>query len=189
MDIGRTAVRQDGDFDVTAALRRCARGDRTALRDLFEAEAPRMLGVALRIVRDRATAEDVVQDAFVRIWRSAAGFDPTRGAGRAWVHALVRNLALNVVRDAARTDTVDDPATLADAAAVEGGEDVLARLADGDALRRCLERLDAPRRHALVLAYVHGFTHGEIAGRLGAPLGTCKAWIRRGLASLRECLA
>lgn len=176
-------------LDLDQALIRCAAGDEAALRTVYEAEAGRMLGVALRLLRRRALAEEAVHDAFVQIWRGAGSFDPKRGAGRAWVYAILRHRALNILRDEARTDFVEDPLDGAEPDAIEDPEAIIARLSETRALRRCLERLDARRRASIVLAYAHGLTHGELAGRLGVPLGTVKSWLRRSLLTLRECLA
>jgi RNA polymerase sigma factor (sigma-70 family) len=176
-------------IDLDDALRRCARGERAALRAIYDAEAPRMLGVSLRILRRRSLAEEAVQDAFVQVWRRAASFDPARGAARTWLYAVVRHRALNILRGEARTDLVDDFEPLGLASEEDDPETVIARLSEAGALRRCLERLDAKRRHAVVLAYMHGLSHGELAGRAGVPLGTMKSWLRRSLMTLRECLA
>lgn len=175
-------------FDARAALRGCADGDQNALQALYSQEAGRMIAVAMRILRRRDLAEDVVQEAFVRIWRQAGLYDAALGSPRAWIYTIVRNLSLNLLRDGKREDVIDDDrlTELSDAA---GGDDPLSRLAESSALRRCLENLEPQRRVSLMLAYSEGLTHGEIAGRLGLPLGTVKAWIRRSLLALRECMA
>jgi RNA polymerase sigma-70 factor (ECF subfamily) len=182
-----TASRTDTatEAQVAAALTRCAAGDRSALRVIYDLEAARMVGVARRILHRRELAEEAVQDAFMRIWRSAASFDSARGAARTWLYAVLRNSALSILRDegrfaAAEDDAAEPAAPVADSA--------LARLPEESALRRCLERLDPSRRSVVVLAYVHGLSHGELAGRLGVPLGTVKSWIRRSLMSLQECM-
>jgi RNA polymerase sigma-70 factor (ECF subfamily) len=177
-------------FDHEAALAGCARGDRSALRRLYDVEARQMLGVALRIVRQRHLAEDVVQDAFIKVWEKAGTFDPRRGSARGWLYSVVRNRALNEVRD-------NDPQITLDEAALEAIDLQNLRQSghpnpstqDLGPLQNCLEQLDPPKRSSIVLAYVDGCTHAEIAQRLATPLGTVKAWIRRGLQSLRECLA
>jgi RNA polymerase sigma-70 factor (ECF subfamily) len=177
-----------GHDDIAAALGACSRGDRAALKAIYDSESPVLLAVATRIVRRREVAEEVLQDAFVRIWRSASRYDPSLGSGRAWVFAIVRNRALNQIRDDRHTPVEDfelESFAARDAEAA-GAYD---RLGETSALRRCLERLDPQRRNAILLAYVTGLTHGEIAGRLNAPLGTVKAWIRRSLLSLRECMS
>lgn len=180
-------------FDHDAELAACARGDQAALRRLYEREGRFLLGVALRIVRDRAAAEDVLHDAFMNIWTRAASFDARRGAGRGWMVGIVRHRALDVVRAGARTVYADEDQLDAlqdvDAPAAPDMAEAFAVRADLGRLDDCLARLDTPRRNCVLFAYLDGCTHGEIAERLGAPLGTVKAWIRRGLVSLRECLA
>lgn len=176
-------------FDLADALRRCGEGDRRALRAIYDAEAPRMLGVATRLLRRRALAEEAVHDAFMQVWRRASSFDPARGQARTWLYAVLRNRALNILRGEARTDLVEDFETIGLASEDESPESVVARLSEAGALRRCLETLEPIRRRAILLAYMHGLTHGELAGRLGVPLGTLKSWIRRSLLTLRDCLA
>jgi RNA polymerase sigma-70 factor (ECF subfamily) len=173
------------DAQLTAALARCAAGERAALRVIYDLEAARMIGVALRIVRRRDLAEEAVHDAFMRVWRSARSFDPARGEARNWLYAIVRNRALTILRDESRfLSTDDDKPDIPDLSA----EEAVARLPEASALRRCLEKLEMRRRSAVVLAYVHGLSHGEIAGKLSVPLGTAKSWTRRGLISLQECM-
>jgi RNA polymerase sigma factor (sigma-70 family) len=185
----QTPLTASDGADLDEALRACARGDRAALRAIYDAEAPRMLGVALRLLRRPALAEEAVQDAFVQIWRRAASFYPARGGARTWLYAVLRHRALNILRGESRTDLVDDFEPMGLTSDEENTEHLITRLSEAGALRRCLEGLEPPRRKAIVLAYVHGLSHGELAGRLGVPLGTVKSWIRRSLISLRECLA
>lgn len=173
-------------IDLKDALARCGRGEKAALRAIYEAECPAMIGVALRIVKRRELAEEVVQEAYVKIWRNAHRYDPELGPPKAWLYAIVRNQALNVLRDGRREDLVDEvPEDLG--SAVEAYQ-AIERLPDATALRRCLDGLEPRRRASLVMAYVDGFSHGEIAGRLAVPLGTVKAWIRRSLVALKECM-
>lgn len=179
-------------FDHDAALAACARGDRAALRRLYEREAGFLLGVALRIVRDRAAAEDVLHDAFMNFWTKAATFDARRGAGRGWMVGIVRHRALDAVRAGARTVSADEETMDAlrdDEDAAPDMAEAFATRADLGRLDDCLARLDTAKRNCVLYAYLDGCTHTEIAERLGAPLGSVKAWIRRGLNSLRECLA
>ena len=170
------------EAQIAAALARCAAGDRSALRVIYDLEAGRMVGVARRMLRRQDLAEEAVQDTFMRVWRSARTFDPQRGAARTWLYAILRNCALSILRDENRFVADEHPE---DAAPVESA---IARLPEASALRRCLEKLDGQRRAVVVLAYVHGLSHGELAGRLGVPLGTVKSWVRRGLISLQECM-
>jgi RNA polymerase sigma-70 factor (ECF subfamily) len=172
--------------DLKDALMRCAKGDRTALRTIYDSECPAMIGVAQRIVKRRELAEEVVQEAYVKIWRNAHRYNPELGPPKAWLYAIVRNQALNVLRDGRREDLVDEVPE--DAGAAVEAYSITERLPDTNALRRCLEGLDPRRRASVLMAYVDGFSHGEIAGRLAVPLGTVKAWIRRSLVSLKECM-
>jgi RNA polymerase sigma factor (sigma-70 family) len=170
------------EAQLAAALARCAAGDRAALQMIYAGEAPRMIGVARRILLRQDLAEEAVHDAFMRIWRSAAGFDPHRGSARGWLYAIVRNRALSIHRDEHRYDASDESALDIDC------EATMTRLPETSALRRCLERIDRPRRDVVVLAYAHGMSHGELAGRMKVPLGTVKSWVRRSLFSLQECM-
>jgi RNA polymerase sigma factor (sigma-70 family) len=175
-------------------LTACARGDKTALRLLYDREGAKLLGVAMRIVRDRALAEDVLHDAFVNIWTKAASFDAARGSGRGWIYAVVRNQALTTVRSRGREVSADEEAMEAlDAdASMEAAQDtatIFELNASLGKLNDCLARLDGAKRTSILYAYIDGCSHGEIAQRMSAPLGTVKAWIRRGMRSLQECLA
>jgi RNA polymerase sigma factor (sigma-70 family) len=172
------------EAQVAAAIARCAAGEKPALRIIYDIEARRMVGVARRMLRRQDLAEEAVQDAFMRVWRSARTFDAQKGAARSWLYAILRNCALTILRDESRFSADEDAAE----EAAPMTESALARLPETSALRRCLERLDAKRRSVVVLAYVHGLSHGELAGRLGVPLGTVKSWVRRSLISLQECM-
>jgi RNA polymerase sigma-70 factor (ECF subfamily) len=176
------------NFDYEAALSACARGDAGALKAIYEREAPRLLGMATRVLRRRDLAEDAVHDAFVQIWQKSHSFDPERGSARGWIHTVVRHRAITVMRGLQRQEQPLDPAALEempDAASDLAG---LAAQVDDAALARCLEELEPPKRTCIALAYVDGYSHAQIAARLGAPLGTVKAWIRRALLALRQCL-
>lgn len=177
-------------FDYEAALLACARGERFALRALYEREARWLLGVALRIVRDRERAEDVLHDAFMQVWDHAATFQPALGSGRGWLYTVVRHAALKAAREPGRMQVMDvtELTALSDAQQHDVASDDDRGL-DADSLERCLQRLDAARRACVVHAFVDGYTHEQIAQKLDTPLGTVKSWIKRSLASLKECLA
>ena len=173
------------------ALAGCAKGDRNALRTIFDLEGARLVAVAQRILRRRDLAEDVVQEAFIQIWMKAGQYTPDRGSARGWIYAIARNRALNLVRDGKRLEFTepDNLADLHDAEHMDHAANVWADLDRQNRLRECLSRLDETKRRSILMVYISGYTHGEIAGRLKVPLGTAKAWVRRGLASLRECMA
>ena len=184
MSSSDTAVRDEvQEAEMAAAIARCADGDRVALRLIFDREAARMLGVATRILRRPELAEEAMQESFVRIWRGARSFDPSRGAARSWLYTIVRNQALTKARGESRFAA--DELTEEHYAAPN---DAVQRLPETSALRGCLESLEKDRRNAVVLAYVHGLSHTQLAARLNVPLGTAKSWTRRGLLALRECM-
>ncbi len=178
-------------FDHADALQACARGEHYALRALYDQEARWLLGVALRILRNRAAAEDVLQDAFLQIWKSAGSYQASLGSARGWIFTVVRNRALNEARRAGRQQDMDDAdvAVLLDAAQLDAAQDGGRLRADAESLERCLQALDEAKRQCIVHAFVDGFTHAQIAERLVTPVGTVKSWIRRGLASLKGCLS
>lgn len=165
-----------------------ASGEPDALRRLYEREAPRLFGIANAILRDRDTAADALHSAFLKIADRARQFDPARGDAAAWLGAIVRHAALDLARARGREMPTDDP-DLGDAPVPPEALDRLAATEQGARLRACLAALEAKTRDGIILAYVHGLSHPEIAARLDQPLGTVKAWIRRGLLRLRECLA
>lgn len=167
---------------------RIAEGDRLALETLFRLEAGRLLAVARRIVRRSDLAEEVVQDAFVAIWEKAGQFDSRRGEARGWITRIVRNRALNLIRDSSRVEHVDEQTLESLGERMEEANTAFDRLPERQALKGCLAQLDKSKRIAILLCYVTGLTHGEVAAKLDTPLGTVKAWIRRGMMALQECL-
>jgi RNA polymerase sigma-70 factor (ECF subfamily) len=175
--------------DHSSLIVACGRGDRAALQEIYRREAGAMIGISTRIVKRRELAEEVVQEAFVAIWRNAARFDPSLGSGRAWLFQIVRNRSLNMLRDTSRELPTEQDALDAAVDADADYENAYERLANNSALKRCLEELDPRRRQGVLLAFVEGLTHGEIAAKLKVPLGTTKSWLRRSLIALRECMA
>lgn len=180
--------RVDMDGNCAALIERVAAGDRAALAGLFQLEGGRLLAVTRRIVRRTELAEEVVQDTFVAIWEKAALFDRARGSARGWLSTMARNRALNMIRDGKRMEYLE-PEKLAAFGDADEADRAYETLPHGNDLRNCLSQLPPERRRSIVLAYVAGFTHGEIAARLKAPVGTVKAWIRRGMIALQECMS
>jgi RNA polymerase sigma-70 factor (ECF subfamily) len=181
------ATAQRHPHETGLLLRACGGGDRAAFRRLYELWGARVHGIALRITRQPSLAADATHDAFVQVWQRAARFDPARGSPESWLVSLVRYRALDIVRNRAREVGGYEPADEPDTTT----PDALAALlesAEGAALQRCLDDLDPDRRRLILLAYIDGLSHGELAERLRLPLGTVKSWIRRGLRALRGCL-
>lgn len=163
-------------------LARTALKDREAFRRLYELSAPHLLGVAVRILQTRGTAEEALQDAFVQIWQRAGTYRPEKARASTWMTSIVRYRALDTLRRSGRETSIDDvpetalPSTPAAGTTAE------------PALRRCLGELPPSYQQCLSLAFVEGYTHQQLSQKLGTPLGTVKSWIRRGLQQLKECL-
>lgn len=180
-------------FNYEACLAACARGEDQALRDLYEHESARLLGVAIRIVRDNALAEDIVHDAFINIWTRATLFDPARGSARGWIFSVTRHLALNFMRDKSREIQVSEKGEM-ESRALASPDTSSEHLDTFDLRVRsgriyvCLEQLESARRNCILHAYVDGYSHSQISQKLGMPLGTVKSWIKRSLVALRECM-
>jgi RNA polymerase sigma-70 factor (ECF subfamily) len=164
-----------------------ARGSHPALKRLYELESRRLYGIALRIVQRPAIAAEVVQESFVQVWQNARVFVPEKGSAAGWLTGIVRFRALDAVRKHGRERLTDDP-LLGDAPVEPDVVSGLDAKTQSEALRRCLEQLEDNQRRCVVLAFVDGYTHVEIATRLAAPLGSVKSWVRRGLISLKGCL-
>jgi RNA polymerase sigma-70 factor, ECF subfamily len=174
--------------DLASLLGGVASGDRAALRRVYEAQSTRLFGVANAILRDRDAAADALHDAFLRVSQRAAQFDPARGAAAAWLAGIVRHAALDLARRRGRELPSDDPA-LGDSAVAPDALERVSASVDGRRLRECLDTLEEKNRRGILLAFVHGLSHSQVAERLSLPLGTVKAWIRRGLLQLRDCMS
>lgn len=173
-------------------LQRCALGDSAALRELYDLAAPQIYGLLLRILKRKETAEDALQEVFVRIWHRASYYSPEKGKPATWLLSVARYYAFDLLRRSRReVPVVSDlaPQDLSDSA--EDGSPAgtaAARLADQGLLDYCLERLTAPQRRCIRFAYLEGYSRPELAVALKTPLGTVKTWIRRGLEALRKCI-
>jgi len=163
-----------------------ARSEQTALAELYDRYGRPAYGLALRVLRDEALAEDAVQDAFLGLWRSASRFVPERGTASTWILTLVHRRAVDLVRreERRRTDSLEHAPEQGGGSADEEAWLRLQRERVQDALRL----LPDQQREALELAYYGGFTQSELAERLGQPLGTIKSRMFAGLSRLRELL-
>lgn len=175
--------------DTATLIHRIATGDRAALAALFDREAGKLIAIARRIVRRQDLAEEVVQDSFVALWQRAGQYEASRGNAAGWLATIVRNRALNLLRDGSRMDYHDGDTLAALGDRAVDATNAFDALAERDALKLCLAQLDEAKRRAILLCYVTGLNHGEVAATLNAPLGTVKAWIRRGTIALQECLS
>lgn len=172
-------------------LIRSGRGDAAAFRQLYDATSPRLFALCKRLLRDEALAEDVLQEGFVKIWNHAGQFTASKASAMTWMTTIVRNQALDKLRQAQNRPAVADGVeyeTL-EFASLEPGPDALQQMGeDAQRLLHCIDQLKPEQRECILQAFYHGQTHEELAHTLRKPLGTVKAWIRRGLEQLRGCL-
>jgi RNA polymerase sigma-70 factor (ECF subfamily) len=171
-------------------LARTALADQSAFEQLYRLTSPHLYGVALRILRESAAAEEVLQESFVNIWHHAGSYVAARSQPLTWLTSIVRNRCLDRLRkhdvDTVSIDDEDHAMTIADRSPLP--LDLLLSGAEAGAVRRCVEALDAGQKQAIALAFYQGLSHSELARHLKQPLGTVKSWIRRGLERLKACL-
>lgn len=184
----------NSDTELIALIERIAAKDEAALRALYDATAPKLYGLALRVVSSRDHAEDVLQEAFMNIWRIAGDYRASLSPPMAWMGVIVRSRALDFLRRRAseRADTTQElDEFLSDSLAGNAANPMDTAQASelAWALHECLRKLDAKHREVVSLAYLRDLSHGELAEQLKLPLGTVKTWIRRGLEQLRGCMA
>jgi RNA polymerase sigma-70 factor (ECF subfamily) len=174
---------------IVTALARVPGGDRAALQTVYRLTSAKLFGVCLRILGEKAEAEDVLQEIYVTVWRKAADFDPERASPMTWLIAIARNRAIDRLRAAQRSRAVE-PIELAAGIADEAprADDTLERAQESDRLHGCLGELAARERSALRGAFFDGNTYEDLAGRMQVPLGTMKSWIRRAMMKLKVCL-
>jgi RNA polymerase sigma-70 factor (ECF subfamily) len=173
-------------------LARTALSDQAAFAELYRLAAPHLYGVALRILREPALAEDLLQEAFVNVWHHARSYDAAKAKPQTWLTSIVRNRCLDQLRRR-EPDTVtmtrdDDEPEMELEGMGPTPEQMLLSGADANAVRSCIEGLEGGQRQAIALAFVHGLSHAELAEHLRQPLGTVKSWVRRGLERLKKCL-
>ncbi|HZO96470.1 MAG TPA: sigma-70 family RNA polymerase sigma factor [Gaiellaceae bacterium] len=169
-----------------AVVALCARSDEVALAELYDRYGRVAYGLAFRILRDEALAEDAVQEAFLAVWRGAARFLPERGKASTWILTVVHRRAVDLVRREQRRRA--EPLPEAEAAAGGGSDEAMWLRLERERVQAALAKLPDRQREAIELAYYGGFTQSELAERLGEPIGTIKSRMFTGLARLRELL-
>jgi len=183
--------------ELSQLLARAGLGDRAAFATFYERTSAHLFAVVLRINRDRAQAEDVLQEVYVNVWRAARSFDAAQSQPLTWLTSIARHRAIDSLRraqsqpqiqtahagDEEDTDVYD---ALADDA--PGPLDLLSRASDARALQGCMRALGAAQRQSVALAFFDGLSHAEVAEQMRQPLGTVKSWVRRALLALKVCL-
>ena len=171
-------------------VERVAQHDRDAFAALYNATAPKLYGLVLRMVRRRHVADDLLQDVYTRIWERAGDFDPRKGSPMAWMGTIARNRTLDALRQSAsRIAPAGSDGEIQEVAATDMSPlEALQQSEDLKRLMECLGKLDAERREIVLLAYRDGFSRNDLSRRFGHPVGTIKTWLYRSLVQLRACL-
>ena len=177
---------QEGLVELLTAV---AAADRGAYAELYAAVGAKLYGVALRIVKQQSVAEEALQDGFLKIWQHAGDYRAERGAPMTWMTSIVRHGSIDALRRTRPESPLDEADAIAGAVDEAASPfEWAAASAEARRLKACLERLGEQQRWCVVMAYVEGYTHRELARRFDCPLGTVKSWIRRSLTQLRSCL-
>jgi RNA polymerase sigma-70 factor (ECF subfamily) len=183
--------------DLSQLLARTGLGDRAAFATLYEKSSSHLFAVVLRICRDRAQAEDILQEVYVNVWRAASSFDAAQSQPLTWLTSIARNRAIDSLRRAQAQPQLqsshsddDEDSDVVDRTADDqpGPLDLLSRASDARALSHCMQDLSAPQRQSVALAFYDGLSHAEVAQQMGQPLGSVKSWVRRALLTLKACL-
>ena len=182
------------DSQLIALLDRVALADESALKELYDLTSSKLYGVAVRVVSNREWAEDVLQEAFLNIWKIAGNYKATLSPPMAWMGLVVRSRGLDFLRrrTSDRADHVQElDEVISDTVAGDAPNpmDTAQASEQAWALHQCLSQLENKQREVVSLAYLRDLSHSELAEQLKLPLGTVKTWIRRGLEQLRGCMA
>jgi len=175
--------------EIVELMARVAVKDRAAFAELYRATSGKLFGTALRILRRRDIAEEVLQEAYVKIWERAGDFDAAKASPVTWMAAIVRNRALDEVRRKPLASVEELPESFEP---VGDNPDPLGQREQRETLRQllaCLDKLEPQKRQMVLLAYYHGASREALSTRYAAPVPTIKTWLHRALAQLRLCLA
>ena len=181
------------DIQLIALLDRVALADESALKELYALTSSKLYGVAVRVVTNREWAEDVLQEAYLNIWKIAGSYKASLSPPMAWMGLLVRSRGLDFLRRRAseRADRMQElDEVISDTVAGDSPNpmDTTQASEQARALHQCLSQLDNKQREVVSLAYLRDLSHSDLAAQLKLPLGTVKTWIRRGLDQLRGCM-
>ena len=168
-------------------------GDQNAFAEFYDLTASHLYGVAVRILKDAAAAEEILQEAYVNVWHHAGSYEVAKSQPMTWLTSIVRNRCLDQLRRR-EVETVTLTPDDDDAADYDLPSDAMTPVemlvagAEARSVRDCVETLDAGPKQAIALAFYQGLSHSELAAHLREPLGTVKSWVRRGLERLKNCL-
>ena len=171
-------------------LQKTANGDQLAFKQLYEQAAPKLMSLCVRLMKTEALAEDVLQEGFIKIWDKADTYTPGKGKAMTWMSTVIRNKGLDKLRSLKTkpSETEIEYEGIEFASGDLKPDDLQDMSQDIQGLMACLNKLKPDQKECILLSYYYGHTHQELAEKLDKPLGTIKAWIRRGLEDLRPCM-
>ena len=178
----------DNERTDTQLLEGIAHGDEASLAELYDRYHLLSFSLALRVVNDRGRAEDVVQDAFLSVWRKAGSYAAGRGSVKTWLTSIVRNRAIDLIRARRESDSDDEAVLLALRDPRPGVVEQVTASLDRQTIRSAITELPLEQRQAIAMAYFEGLSHSEISDATGLPLGTVKSRIRLGMHRLKGLL-
>ncbi|MBQ0831044.1 MULTISPECIES: sigma-70 family RNA polymerase sigma factor [unclassified Marinobacter] len=174
--------------DISALLSRVAKQDRAAFAKLYEATAPKLLGVVLRILKERSWADDVIQEAYLKVWQRAGLFDKGKASPITWLVSIARNKAIDELRKHPAGRTTTDDAMDERVARQATVQDQMEDQQVVNKLNHCIGELEKERQDMVRLAYLSGWSRDELASQYEQPVNTVKTWLRRALQDIKGCL-
>ena len=173
--------------DIENFIARIALKDRKAFSKLYETTSAKLFGIVLRILNNRADAEEALQEIYIKIWNNASKYTANNYSPMSWLIAIARNHAIDIIRARKPVSVdIDEEFNIADENKTP--EDEAINTSEGKRIEKCLTELDQNKANAIRMAYVEGYSYVELAASFKVPINTMRTWLRRSLASLKECL-
>ena len=183
-----TAPEHDAAPDLNDLLVRVGRGDEVAFAAIYDALGSSVFGLARRVIRDPARAEEIAQEVFIQVWQSAARFDPQRGQAKSWLLTLAHRRAVDAVRHDQAATNRENKYDWSSGPDFDEVEETVTITLEHEQVKRCLDGLTELQREAVTLAYYKGYTYAEVTTALSANTATVKTRMRDGIVRLRDCM-